>query len=124
MRYGLYDLGRIVNRTVVYGLLALLLALVYAGSVLLLSAVLPGTDSPIAVAMSTLAAAALFNPFRRRIQRFVNRRLYRQNYDPELVQRELQGRLQGSIRPESIAVHLLETANTALKPERSGIWIR
>lgn len=124
MRYGLYDLGRIINRTVVYGLLAVLLGLVYAGSVLLLSAVLPGNDNPIAVAMSTLAAAALFSPLRRRIQRFVNQRFYRQTYDPDHLQQQLQDRLQESIRPESIATHLVETANSALKPRRSGIWIR
>lgn len=124
MQYGLYDLGRIVNRTVAYGLLAVLLALVYAGSVLLLSAVLPGNDNPIAVAMSTLAAAALFSPLRRRIQQFVNQRLYRQTYDPDQLQQQLQDQLGEAIHPESIAAHLVETANNALKPERSGIWIR
>lgn len=124
MRYGLYDLGRIVNRTIVYGLLAVLLALVYGGGVLLLSAVLPGNENPFAVAMSTLAAAALFSPFRRRIQLFVNQRLYRQAYDPDQLQQQLQDRLRDSLRPEIIAADLVETANKALKPERSGIWIR
>ena len=124
MRYGLYDLGRIVNRTVVYGLLAVLLGLVYSGSVLLLTAILPGSDNPLGVAMSTLAAAVLFNPIRRRVQGFVDRRLYRQSYDPDRMKEEFQERLRESVHPETVARHLVEAANDALKPEMLGIWIR
>lgn len=124
MRYGLYELGRVVNRTIVYALLAVLLGALYTGSVLLLTTILPGSDNPVAVAASTLVAAALFNPIRKRIQQFVNRRLFRKNYDPDQTQKGLQELLQNSIHPETIANHLLHTADNALKPTRSGIWIR
>jgi len=84
LRYRLYDIDRIINRTVVYGLLTMMLALVYVGSVVGLQAalrVLTGQESTLTIVASTLAIAALFSPLRRGVQGFVDRRFYRRKYD-------------------------------------------
>ena len=85
LKYRLYDIDRIINRTLVYASLTAVLLLVYAGSVVALQRVfiaLTGEDSQLAVVASTLAIAALFNPLRRRVQSLVDRRFYRSKYEP------------------------------------------
>src|SRR3984893_14117716 len=95
LRYRLYDIDWIISRTLAYAIVTALLAGVYAGPVLLSTQVL-GLHIPVAVAVATLAAAALFNPLRKRVQRMVDRRFNRARYDAEATVAALAGRLRGS----------------------------
>lgn len=123
VRYRLYDIDRLISRTMVYGLLVALLAGVYLGLVFALSQVLPNDDS-ITVAISTLAVAALFNPLRRRIQGFIDRRLYRSQYDAREIVEDFSERLQDDVEFETIEDELLTVIDETVKPEAAGLWIR
>ena len=123
MRYRLYDIDRIVNRTVVYGTVVLLLVGVYAGAVVLLRGFLPD-GSDLAVAASTLAVAALFNPIRLRVQRFVDRRFYRARYDAERTIQEFSAHIGNEVDLDQCTDELLSTVNQALKPVTATVWLR
>ncbi|MDX1449316.1 MAG: hypothetical protein R3246_09665, partial [Acidimicrobiia bacterium] len=114
-RYRLYEIDRIINRTVVFGAVAALLAVLFASSVALTSAVLPTGSSDLGIAASTLAVAALFNPLRRRVQAAVNRRFYRTRYDPQRVTDQLAGRLRDLIDPSTVGRAWVDTATRALQ---------
>lgn len=123
VRYRLYDIDRLISRTVVYGILVMLIAGAYAGVVFLTGRLLPYDDS-ISVALSTLAVAALFNPLRKRIQTIVDRRLYRASYDARTLTETLAARLQDETDPVTISSELLDVVDKTVKPAASGIWIR
>lgn len=122
-RYRLYDIDRIVSRTVTYAVVVGLLLAVYAGAVTLLTQVLP-IDSNLPIAVSALAAAALFNPFRRRIQHRVDRRFNRTRYE---AQRELEAftaRLRGTTDAGEVQADLTDVIDRTLQPSQVGLWIR
>lgn len=123
VRYRLYDIDRLISRTVVYGLLVALLAGVYVAAVFVLGRFLPD-DNSITVAVSTLAVAALFNPLRKRIQEFIDRQLYRSRYDAQEIVQGFSDRLRDDIEFETIEGELLEVVNETVKPEATGLWIR
>jgi|HubBroStandDraft_2_1064218.scaffolds.fasta_scaffold87250_2 hypothetical protein len=122
MKYRLYEIDRIISRTLAYAIVTGLLVGVYVGLVLLATEVLR-FSSPVAVAASTLAAAALFNPLRRRVQRIVDRRFNRAHYDAEATVAAFAGRLRGSVDLASIQEELAGTVDQAFEPTHVSVWV-
>jgi hypothetical protein len=125
-RYRLYDIDRLINRTLVYGLLTALLAAVYAALVFLLGRLLDQVagDSDLAVAGSTLGVAALFQPARHRIQELVDRRFNRGRYDATRTVEAFSGRLRHQLDLDTLSVELLAVVNQTVQPTRSSLWLR
>jgi hypothetical protein len=126
LRYRLYEIDRLINRTLVYGLLTTLLAGVYAAGVFVLGNLLNPADgrSELAVAASTLAVAALFQPARRRVQAAVDRRFNRRRYDAARTVESFSARLRDQIDLDSLAAELLAVVDQTVQPTRSSLWLR
>ena len=122
LKYRLYDLGRIVSRTVSYAIVTGLLVGVYAGLVLLATG-LTGRTSPVAVAGATLAAAALFGPLRSRVQRRVDHRFNRARYDAERMLAAFAARLTEELDADAVTEDLARSVHTALGPAHISIWL-
>ena len=123
LRYRLYDLDRIISRTVAYGLVTVLLAGVYAVVVLGLGQLL-GQDSSLVVAGATLAVAALFQPARRRVQGAVDRRFNRRRYDAARTIQGFSGRLREQVDLDSLSAELLAVADQTMQPSTVSLWLR
>ena len=125
LRYRLYDIDLLINRTLVYGALTALLAATYFGSIVLLQALFrPLTQgSELAVAASTLAAAALAQPLRRRVQRFIDRRFYRRKYDAEKTVGAFSARLRHEVDLDSLAGELLLVTRESMQPTVVSLWL-
>jgi hypothetical protein len=123
LRYRLYDIDRIVSRTVSYALLSVVVATVYAGGVLVLSNTL-GAGSELSVAAATLAAAAVFSPARRRIQAVVDRRFNRARYDAQAVVADFQRTLRDQVDLDRVGRELTEAAHRTVQPACLSIWVR
>jgi len=122
LKYRLYDIDRIISRTVAYAIITGLLVGVYAGLVLLATGVL-GLHSSVAVAVATLAAAALFAPVRRRVQRVVDRRFNRARYDAERTVAAFAAQLKDTVDLESVRDDLAGVVHQALEPAHVSVWI-
>lgn len=122
-KYRLYEIDRIISRTLSYALLTGLLIGVFVGIVLLTTRVLP-FSSPVGVAASTLAALALFNPLRHRIQRVVDRRFNRARYDAEATVAAFAARLRGAADVETVLDELAAAAAHSLEPAHMTVWTR
>ena len=123
LRYRLYDIDRIISRTLAYTIVTGLLVGAYAGLVLLTTQVL-SFSSTIAVAASTLAAAALFNPLRRRVQRSVDRRFNRARYDADQTVAAFAARLKDEVDLDSIRADLAGVVQRALEPVHISVSVR
>ena len=122
LKHGLFDIDRIISRTLAYAIVTGLLAGVYAGLVLLATRVL-SFHTPVAVAASTLAAAALFNPLRRRVQLAVDRRFNRARYDGDQAAAAFAARLKDAVDLDSVCDDLTGVVITALEPVHVSVWI-
>jgi hypothetical protein len=122
LKYRLYDIDRIISRTLAYALVTGVLVGMYAGLVLLATEVLT-FHSSVAVAASTLAVAALFNPLRRRVQRMVDRRFNRARYDADRTVAAFAGRLKDAVDLDSIRDDLAGTVHRTLEPAHVSVWL-
>jgi hypothetical protein len=127
LRYRLYDIDRIINRTLVYGLVTAVLAGVYAAVVLIFGQMFGGIgDHPPSwvVAGATLAVAALFQPARRRIQAVVDRRFNRRKYDAVRTVQVFSARLRDELDLDTLSTELLVVVDQTMQPTRSSLWLR
>jgi hypothetical protein len=122
LRYRLYEIDRIISRTLAYAIVTGLLVGVYAGLVLLATRVL-AVHTPIAVAAATLAAAALFTPVRRRVQHVVDRRFNRARYNADQTVAAFAARLQGAVDAGTVETDLTGVVRAALEPAHISLWI-
>jgi hypothetical protein len=123
LKYRLYEIDRLISRTLSYAILTGLLVGVFVGIVALATQVLP-FSSPVAVAASTLAAAALFNPLRKRVQHLVDRRFNRARYDAEAIVAAFTLRLRDAVDLDTVRGELLHAVNGAVQPAHASVWIR
>ena len=123
LRYRLYEIDRIVSRTLSYAILTALLAGVFVGLVALTTNTL-ALSGRVGVAASTLVAAALFNPLRVRIQRLVDRRFNRSRYDAEATVAAFTTRLRDAVEIDAIRADLLDAVTRAVEPTHASVWIK
>lgn len=122
-RHRLYGIDKIVSRTVTYALLVALLALSFFGLVTSLTTFVT-SDEPLVIAIATLAVAAMFNPVRQRVLRWVNRRFHRSTYQAELVVEDFTDTLRERVDPDAVVDDWVDVVEVTMQPSAVGVWVR
>ena len=129
LRYRLYNIDRLINRTLVYGTLTALLALIYFGLVILLQSLVRAltgqiSQTPLVIVGSTLVIAALFQPLRRRIQAIIDRRFYRHKYDAAQIMAAFSATLRHEVDLSLLREHLITVVQETMQPAHVSLWLR
>ena len=127
LRHRLWDIDLIIRRTLAYGVITAILALIYLGGVTFFQQILTsltGQKSPAAVVLSTLLIAALFTPLRRRVQGAIDRRFYRRKYDAARALEEFSAAARREVELEVLGRRLAAAARESLQPESLSLWLR
>jgi hypothetical protein len=127
LKYQLYAIDIIIRRTLTYSVISLMLASVYFGSILFLQTLfssLTGQRSPVAIVLSTLVIAALFNPIRGRVQDFIDRRFYRAKYDAEQTLARFTATARDEVDIDQLTTALLGVVEETMQPEQVVLWLR
>jgi hypothetical protein len=127
LRYRLYDIDLLINRTLVYGLLTVMLVALYFGGIVVLQRLfvaLTGQQSTLAIVASTLLIAALFNPLRHRIQSFIDRRFYRRKYDARKTLESFSAKLRSETDLIALSDDLVSVVSETMEPAQVSLWLR
>ncbi len=127
LRYRLYDIDLLINRTLVYGSLSAILILVYVGLIFALQYLLRGIisqNNDVAIVFSTLAIAALFQPLRHRIQAIIDRRFYRRKYDAAKIVEAFSATLRNEVDLDQLSEHLIAVVQDTMQPAHVSLWLR
>jgi hypothetical protein len=127
LRYRLWDIDRLVNRTLVYGSLTVSLALIYFGLIFAIQLLLRGIinqNNAVAIVISTLVSATLFNPLRHRIQKIIDRRFYRRKYDAAKIVETFSATLRNEVDLNQLSEHLIAVVQDTMQPAHVSLWLR